>query len=65
MHGKHIGKRKQTQLKNKVHRVIQTIKYFKLFLWKIIVLAAHGVSVSNTDHRYRSLPFFIEQTFHC
>ena len=43
-HGKQIGNRKQTFWKNKVHWVKQTIKWFKFSLWKIIVLAAHGVN---------------------
>ena len=40
-----MGNRKQTSFKNKVHRAKETIlKELKFSLWKIIVLAAHGVN---------------------
>ena len=35
----------------KQDKLSETIKEFKFFLWKIVVLAAHGVNGFPLDHR--------------
>ena len=62
--GKQNGNRNKKYWKKRYTIEWNKLKSVKFSLWKIIVLAEHGVNVFPLDHRYRSLPFFTVQTIH-